>query len=196
MMRYKAVVMGVSAGGIDALKTIFPLLPAPFALPIVVVQHIAPRSDGFLADYLNQLTPLTVKEAEDKEPIQAQHIYLAPPSYHLLIETDYSFSLSVDARVNYSCPSIDVLFESAAEVYEKSLIGVVMTGANADGAHGLKIIKEYGGLTVVQNPETAEIRTMPQAAMAATEVDYVVDLPQIAPLLTQLSALRKEVYAT
>jgi len=143
---------------------------------------------------LGQSSQIVVKEAEDKEPLRSGIAYLAPPGYHLLIEPDRSFSLSVDARVNYSCPSIDVLFESAAHVFGESLIGVVLTGANKDGAQGLKIIKEHGGLAIVQNPESAEARSMPQAALAAVSADYVVDLEQLAPLLVQLSTVGENAY--
>ena len=151
-MRYAAVVIGVSAGGIEALKIILPALPACFPLPIAIVQHRDQRSDSFLATYLNKMSGIVVTEAEDKEPLCSGRVYLAPAGYHLLIEADRSFSLSVDPRVNYSCPSIDVLFESAAEVFAESLIGIVLTGANSDGAHGLKRIKDRGGLAVVQYP--------------------------------------------
>ncbi|MDE3016423.1 MAG: chemotaxis protein CheB [Pseudomonadota bacterium] len=186
-MPYEAIVIGVSAGGLQALKILLPVLPASFPLPIAVVQHIGERSDGFLATYLNQISKIMVKEAEDKEPLCSGIAYLAPPGYHLLIEPGRIFGLSVDARINYSCPSIDVLFESAAHAFGESLIGIVLTGANADGAQGLKIIRAYGRRAIVQNPKTAEAAAMPQAALAATKADYVVDLEQIAPLLLRLA---------
>ena len=126
-MHYEAIVMGVSAGGLGALKTILPALPAHFLVPVIIVQHRNERADDFLADYLNQLSKLTVREAEDKEPIRHGHVYLAPGGYHLLVEKDKSFSLSADARVNYSCPSVDVLFESAADAFGEAVIGVVLT---------------------------------------------------------------------
>jgi two-component system chemotaxis response regulator CheB len=188
-MRYAAVVIGVSAGGVEALKVLLPALPASFPLPIAIVQHRDQRSDGFLAAYLNTMSRIAISEAEDKEPFCPGHAYLAPAGYHLLIESDRSLSLSVDQRVNHSCPSIDVLFESAADVFAESLIGIVLTGANADGAEGLKAIKARGGLAVVQDPQTASARAMPRAALEATPVDHVVDLGGIAPLLTRMSAL-------
>jgi two-component system chemotaxis response regulator CheB len=160
------------------------------------VQHRNQRPDAFLAEYLDQMSELTIKEAEDKEPLRAGHVYLAPAGYHLLIEPERTFGLSVDERVNYSCPSIDVLFESAAEVFAGSLIGVVLTGANKDGAQGLKAIKARGGLAIVQNPENAKAEVMPRAALAATEVDYIVELGQLAPLLLQLTVQEGEVYGT
>jgi two-component system, chemotaxis family, protein-glutamate methylesterase/glutaminase len=193
-MRYAAVVIGVSSGGLEALKVLLPALPASFPLPIAIVHHRDQRSDGFLATYLNTMSRIAVSEAEDKEPFCAPHAYLAPAGYHLLIETDRSLSLSVDQRVNHSCPSIDVLFESAADVFAESLIGIVLTGANADGAQGLKAIKARGGLTVVQDPQTASATAMPRAALKATAVDHVVDLGRIAPFLTRMSTM--EAYGT
>jgi two-component system chemotaxis response regulator CheB len=194
-MRYAAVVIGVSTGGVEALKVLLPALPASFPLPIAIVQHRDRRSDGFLATFLDGMTSIAVSEAEDKEPFCAAHAYLAPAGYHLLIESDRSLSLTVDERVNYSCPSIDVLFESAANVFAQSLIGIVLTGANADGAQGLKTIKARGGLAVVQDPQTAAATAMPRAALEATPVDHVVPLERIASLLTQIST-GDEVYGT
>lgn len=193
-MRYEAVVIGVSAGGIEALKAILSPLPASFPLPIAIVQHRDVRSDCFLAEYLDRLSGLAVREAEDKEPLRPGHAYLAPAGYHLLVESDRSFSLSVDPRVNYSCPSIDVLFESAVDAFADSLIGIVLTGANADGARGLKAIKARGGVAIVQDPKTAQAAAMPRAALEATEVDYVVDLQDIAPLLLRIGTMREEAY--
>jgi len=193
-MRYEAVVIGVSAGGIEALKIILPALPVSFPLPIAIVQHRDERSDGFLVEYLNRICRIEVSEAEDKEPLCIGHAYLAPAGYHLLFESDRSFSLSVDGRVNYSCPSIDVLFESAAEVFGKTLIGVVLTGANADGAHGLKKIKARGGLAIVQDPTTSQAAAMPRAALEATSVDYIANLDQIALLLIEKCTRQEEAY--
>jgi two-component system, chemotaxis family, protein-glutamate methylesterase/glutaminase len=184
---FEAAVLGVSAGGMHALKTILSALPATFSLAIAIVQHTSAQSDGFLAEHLNRCSMIRVKEAEDKEILSRGTAYLAPAGYHLLIEPDKSFSLSVDDKVNFSRPSIDLLFESAAEAFGEALIGVVLTGANADGALGLKAIKRHGGLAVVQNPVTAESSRMPQAAIDATSVDHIVDLERIALLLRRLS---------
>ncbi|TAH33818.1 MAG: chemotaxis protein CheB [Alphaproteobacteria bacterium] len=185
---YESIVIGTSAGGINALKTILPALPEWFAIPIAIVQHIDIRSDDFLAEYLNDICEINVKQAEDKEPMLAGHAYLAPPGYHLLIEEDRTFSLSVDGKVNFSCPSIDVLFDSAANAYSDRLIGVVLTGANGDGSMGLKNIKLSGGLAIVQDPATAEAEAMPLAAISATPVDYVADIDDIAALLIRLAS--------
>jgi len=183
---FEAVVIGVSAGGMNAMKTILSMLPATFHLPIVIVQHIAPQSDSYFSEYLERFSNIKVKEAEEKEKLRAGTAYIAPSDYHLLIEPDQSFSLSADDKVNYSRPSIDLLFESAADVFGNKLVGIVLTGANSDGSYGLKTIKDRGGLAIVQDPKTAESPFMPQAAINATSVDYIVNLGGIAPLLLKL----------
>lgn len=193
-MLYEAVVIGTSSGGLAALKTLLPALPPSFRLPIAIVQHIGARSDGFRVDYLGQDSSIVVKEAEDKEPLCTGTAYLAPAGYHLLIEEERIFSLSVDARINYSCPAIDVLFESAAHAYGKSLIGVVLTGGNTDGAKGLKAIKDRGGMAIVQNPHTAETAAMPRAALSLMQADYIIDLKDIAGLLVQLTTQKEKAY--
>ncbi|MCF8495716.1 MAG: chemotaxis protein CheB [Alphaproteobacteria bacterium] len=184
---HEAIVIGVSAGGMEALKSILSVLPPSFSIPVAIVQHVARTSDSYLVEYLNRLSVLTVKEAESGESLTPGTVYLAPPGYHLLIESDRTFSLSVDARVNFSCPSIDVLFESAAEVFRSRLVGVVLTGANADGSQGIRKIKEYGGLAVVQNPKTAQASYMPQAALNVVKPDFILNLEQIAPFLAELT---------
>jgi two-component system, chemotaxis family, protein-glutamate methylesterase/glutaminase len=160
--RYNCVVVGSSAGGMQALKAFVPALPASVPFSLVIAQHVREDRDGYLAEYLGQIALLRVKEAEDKEPLCPGCIYLAPAGYHLLIEADFTFSLSVDLRVNCCRPSIDVVFESASDAFGRSLIGIVLTGANADGSQGLRTIKMHGGLAIVQNPDTAESRHMPQ----------------------------------
>ena len=180
---FEAVVIGASAGGMQALKIILSGLPEYFPIPIAIVQHIQAQSDMYLSKYLNGHSALCVKEAEDKETLQPYRVYVAPPGYHLLVEPDRSLSLSVDEKVNYSRPAIDVLFESAADMYRASLIGIVLTGANADGALGLSRIKSKGGLAIVQDPQTAESPMMPKTAIQKTVVDHVVPLEDIATLL-------------
>lgn len=151
-MKYEAIVIGVSAGGLSALNRILPDLPSDFTLAVIIVQHMHTTGDNFLSSYLNDKCNLNVKEVDDKESILKNTIYIAPPNYHLLVEADRTFSLSIDEPVNYARPSIDVLFETAADVYTTNLIGVILTGANTDGSHGLKRIKASGGLSVVQDP--------------------------------------------
>ncbi len=182
---YKVVVIGVSAGGLEALSTVIPSLPGDFPLPVIVVQHRRPDSDEFLAVHLNGRSRLRVKEADDKEAIRPGTVYLAPADYHLLIEQDGTFALSLDERIHHCRPSIDVLFDSAADVYRDKVIGVVLTGANPDGSQGLKHIKQCGGLAIVQDPDCAEAECMPREAIKATRVDRVLALEQIAPFLAR-----------
>ena len=186
-MKYEAIVIGVSAGGMNALSTILSRLPDDFALPIIIVQHMDPSSCDYLSDHLNRKCNIQVKEAEDKEKIMNGVAYVAPANYHLLLEEDRTFSLSVDDLVNYSRPSIDVMFETAADVFRKRLVGVVLTGANSDGSKGLTKIKALGGLAIVQDPATSHVDYMPKAAIASTRVDHILPLEEIASLLTELS---------
>jgi two-component system chemotaxis response regulator CheB len=160
------VVIGASWGGLHAVSTILAGLPRAFDTPVVVVQHRAKESDGLLAGLLQSVTTLQVCDVEDKEPIRSGHVYLAPPDYHLLVDDDY-FSLSMDAAVRYSRPSIDVAMASAADSRASAAIGVLLTGANDDGARGLRHIVEKGGRALVQDPATAEVRTMPDAGIRA-----------------------------
>ena len=186
-MLYKAVVIGVSAGGINALKEIFTILSEKFKLPVIVVQHLHPHSDSFLPNYLDSICKVNVKEAEDKEQICEGIIYTAPANYHLLIEEDYTLSLNTDEKVNYSRPSIDVLFNSAADAYQSELIGIILTGANDDGVLGMKKIKKYGGLTIVQDPKSAEAEFMPSAVIKHIQVDHILTLEKIGHLLEELN---------
>jgi len=188
MMKYKVVVIGSSAGGMDALRILLTALPKTFALPILIVQHLSATSDSFLANYLNTQCQLRVKEADEKEKIFHGTVYLAPPNYHLLVEDDETLSLSVEEKVNYARPSIDVLFESAAYAFGKGVIGIVLTGANTDGSRGLSIIKQFGGLAIVQDPDGASVDTMPRAAIAAAKVDYILPLEKISEMLMQITS--------
>ncbi len=183
---YSAIVMGASAGGLGAIKTIVSVLPADFRFPIAIVQHLSPLTDNYWITIVDRGSALTVKEADEKEPIRSGMVYIAPPNYHLLVERDETLSLSIDQKVNYARPAIDPLFESAAEVYQERLIGIVLTGSNSDGALGLRRIKEYGGLAIVQTPDTAESSYMPMAAIAAADVDYILPLDEIASLLISI----------
>ena len=186
MSRFRAVVIGASAGGLDALSEVLAHLPEAYSCPVVIAQHLHPEQDGNgLAAYLGRGCALDLCEARDKEPVTPGCVYLAPPNYHLLIEPDRTFSLSVDERVLNSRPSIDVLFESAAQVWDRDLAGLILTGANADGAYGLQVIKAYGGLTIVQEPAKSEHPTMPQAAIDAGEVDHILSLASIGELLAR-----------
>jgi two-component system chemotaxis response regulator CheB len=185
-MAYELVVIGASWGGLIALERVLGDLPADFPIPIAVAQHrSAEGRGGGLARLLGSRSALPVVDVEDKQPIAPGCVYLAPPDYHLLVESD-GFALSVDDVVVYARPSIDVLFESAADQYRHRLIGVVLTGANDDGAHGIARIKRLGGYTIVQNPVEAERPEMPRAALRAVEPDKVLTLAAIAPALVEL----------
>lgn len=184
---YRAVVIGVSAGGLGALRTILSLLKENLSVPVIIVQHTSPNSGDYMVRHLDSLSKLKVKEADEKEKLEAGKAYVAPANYHLLVESDETLSLSVDERVNYSRPSIDVLFESASDVFGDSLIGIVLTGANSDGSAGLKKIKDSGGLAVVQEPRSAEVPAMPQAAIEAVgKPDHILSLENIAELLNRI----------
>ena len=186
-MQYEAIVIGVSSGGMTALKFMFSVLPASFNIPIIAVQHISAHSNNEWIELLNEKSNLTVKEADEKQKIKSGKVYVAPSNYHLLIEKDKTFSLTIEERVNFARPSIDVLFESAAEAYKEKLIGIVLTGSNNDGAKGLQRIKECGGLAVVQDPETAESPYMPTSAIATVQPDYILSLEKIVQLLIKLA---------
>jgi two-component system, chemotaxis family, protein-glutamate methylesterase/glutaminase len=185
--RIEVVVMGGSSGAVEAFSKILPELPPHFTIPIVLVLHISPDHPNCLVEVLRNRCRLAVKEAEDKEPLRASFVYVAPPNYHVLLERDRSLSLSVDDKVHFSRPSIDVLFESAAEAYGTAAAGVLLTGANEDGAHGLACLRAMGGATFVQAPETASIRTMPEAALRIDPQHRVVPLLEIALALGELT---------
>jgi two-component system chemotaxis response regulator CheB len=182
----RAVVIGASAGGVQALLAILPSLPADFSLPVMVVLHVPADRSNVLAPLFASKCALTVKEAEDKEPVERGVIYFAPSDYHLLVEADGALALSSDELVNYSRPSIDVLFESAADAYGAGLVGIVLTGANEDGASGLKAVAAAGGLTFVEDPATAHARPMPEAALGACPVAQVMSLTRILEVLKGL----------
>ena len=174
--RPEAVVIGASAGGVEALSAILPALPEDYPLPIMVVIHLPPDRRSMMADLFAQKCRLRVVEAEDKTQIEPRTVYFAPPDYHLLVETDKRLSLSSEEPVLFSRPSIDVLFETAADAYGPSLIGVILTGASSDGANGLKTVAKAGGTALVQSPELALAQAMPEAALA-----LVPDAATLAP---------------
>ncbi|OGU00974.1 MAG: glutamate methylesterase [Geobacteraceae bacterium GWC2_48_7] len=183
---FKAVVLGVSTGGVSALKFILGALPADFPIPVLVVTHITPDSDDSLAVLLNTLSAIRVKEADEQETIISGTVYLAPANYHLLVERGGELSLSIDPPVNFARPSVDVLFESAAEAYGSALIGIILTGAGFDGSKGILKIKNNGGVTIVQDPADAEMDSMPRSALQLLKADHVVPLKEIPDLLMRL----------
>lgn len=179
----EAIAIGASAGGIQALLEILATLPAGFPLPIFVVLHMPEKGPSKLHEVFQQYLKIPVQQAQDKQQIAAGCLYFAGPGYHLAIEQDRRFSLSSEEPVHYSRPAIDILMSSAADVYGASLAGVVLTGANNDGAEGLASIKEAGGLTVVQDPDQAEISTMPKAAIQRCQPDMILSLQDIHKLI-------------
>lgn len=179
----QAIVIGGSAGAVGALLQLLPVLPRSYALPVLVVIHLPPDDKGALVGLLNSHCQMTVKEAEDKEPLRPGVVFLAPANYHLLVEPDFQLSLSQDDPVFFSRPSIDVLFESAADAYGSALTGVILTGASPDGAHGLQTVHRAGGRTFVQDPATAEASTMPRAALDACPEARALPLRQLAQVL-------------
>jgi two-component system chemotaxis response regulator CheB len=184
----RIVVVGTSLGGMKALENILRGLTADFRLPIAIVQHRGIDNDqqSQLARLLQLHSPLPLVEANDKESIGGGRVYLAPPDYHLLVD-DGRFALSTDERVLYARPSIDVLFESAADSYREGALGVILTGASADGAYGAACIKRRGGRVIAQDPRTAEAPTMPEAAIRACPVDRILPLAEIAAYLNLAS---------
>jgi two-component system chemotaxis response regulator CheB len=179
----RAVVIGASAGALEALLAILPALPADFPLPLLIVVHLAPRRSSLIAELLQARCRIRVREAEDKDVATPGTAYFAPPDYHMLAETDGRLSLSTEAPVQYSRPSIDVLFESAADAYGARAIGVVLSGANNDGARGLAAIVRAGGTAIVQRPDEASSSTMPAAALAACPNALVLGASEIADFL-------------
>lgn len=184
---YEAIVIGASAGGFNAFIKLLPSIPLDFPIPVIIVQHIHPNQDDFFVNFINQKCQLTVKEINDKEQILPGFIFVAPPNYHVLVEDDKIFSLSIDEKINCSRPSIDLLFESAAEVFRSKLIGIILTGANSDGALGMKKIKEYNGITIVQNPEEAESNLMPISSIDMCSIDHILELEKIPQMLVSLT---------
>jgi two-component system chemotaxis response regulator CheB len=184
--RVQAVVIGGSAGGVEALSTLLPALPAGLRVPVMVVLHLPRERPSLLVDIYAPRCVLPVREAQDKEPIAAGTVYFAPADYHLLVDAGPALALSLDEPVHYSRPSIDVLFESAADVYGAGLLGMVLTGASQDGAAGLAAVHRAGGITAVQAPDDAQSRYMPEAALRAAPVDFVLPLARMAELLRSL----------
>lgn len=183
-MAFELVMVGVSAGGLDAVCTLLSGLPADFGMAVAVVQHRSRDSDA-LCEVWQDCTPLRVHEVMDKSPIQPGNVYVAPPDYHALVEDGF-FSLSLDAPELYSRPSIDVAFETAADSMRGRVVGVVLTGANHDGARGLRRIVDRKGYAIVQDPRTAEVAVMPAAALRAVPEAEVLPLAEIAARLVSL----------
>lgn len=185
---FDIIVVGCSLGGMHALEVILNAMPRNFCVPIAVVQHRHRASNETLPSHFRRFSRLPVVDVEDKQWIRPGTVYLAPANYHLLVERG-EFSLSVDEKVRYSRPSVDVLFQSAADAYGSGVIAVVLTGANDDGAEGARRVKARGGVVVVQDPKTAEAPEMPRAAITAAPVDQILPLDQIASYLVDRCAV-------
>jgi two-component system chemotaxis response regulator CheB len=188
-MAYGVVAIGSSLGGLDAVSAVLAALPEAFPLPIVIVQHrgAAQPAEGRLQEIWQRHTTLVVCDAQDKSPIAPGHVYVAPPDYHLMIDAPAVFALSTEGPVLWARPSIDVLFESVAETYGQRVIGVVLTGASADGSQGIRAIRARGGCVLVQDPADATCDVMPRAAIAATAVNHVLGLSDLGRMLGTLA---------
>lgn len=186
MKGVQAVVIGASAGGVSALFTVLGGLPSGFAIPVVCVLHLPDDRHSQLAEVLQRRLLRPVYEARDKQPLSPGQIYVAGPGYHLSVERDFTLSLSQEPPVHFSRPAIDYLFISAADAYGAGLLGVLLTGANEDGAQGLAYIKNSGGRTIVQDPRDAQVALMPEAALALHQPDHILTLSGIEQLLAAL----------
>jgi two-component system chemotaxis response regulator CheB len=178
-----AVVIGSSAGGINVLTPMLSALPPDYAIPVIVIQHRANEQTELLEEVLQHKCKIRIKQADEKEKIRAGCVYFAPPGYHLLVEADKTFSLASDALVKHSMPSIDVTFETAAEVFKNKLVGIIMTGASSDGAEGIRTIKRFNGVTIAQDPGEAQNPFMPTAAIKTGCVDFVMTVNRIQTFL-------------
>ena len=187
-----AFIIGGSAGSLEVLLTMLPQLDFPLTFPIIIVSHRKSGNDRLLTTLFETRTRLKVLEIEEKQPIIPGNIYLAPSDYHLLFENDFSFSLDHSERVNYSRPSIDVAFQSAAGVFRNRLTALLLSGANIDGVEGLKSIKDFGGTVCIQDPESAMVPYMPAQAAIAMKIDYILQPENMADFINQLSKKRSE----
>ena len=189
LKRYKALVVGGSAGSLNVILQFLPLLRADLYIAIIIVLHRKQINDSLLTDILSSKTGLLVKEAEEKEKIKPGYIYVAPPNYHLLIERDETFSLDDSEKINFSRPSIDITFESASLVYESALAALLLSGANTDGTDGSKSVIERNGLLAIQTPDSAEISFMPANAMANTQLYKLLEPSEIADFINNLQEI-------
>jgi len=187
MKKCEAFIIGGSAGSLDVLLKVLPLINVAIKFPIVIVIHRKHGTDSLLPDLLSSRTKLRVKEVDEKEALTAGTIYIAPSDYHLLIEQDRTFSLDYSEKINYSRPSIDVTFQTAAEVYKEKLACLLLSGSNSDGVNGLKSVKIWGGTALIQDPKTAQVAYMPAQAQANVKIDNVLSIEDIAEFINLLS---------
>ncbi|HEY5464374.1 MAG TPA: chemotaxis protein CheB [Hanamia sp.] len=187
MKNCDAFIIGGSAGSLDVLLKVLPSINSAISFPIIIVLHRKPGADQLLTDLLSSKTKLLVKEIEEKEKINDASIYIAPSDYHLLIENNQTFSLDNSEKINYSRPSIDVTFQSAAEVYTDKLVCLLLSGSNDDGIEGLKKVKENGGKVIIQNPRSAVVSYMPAQAELKVNIDAILEIEEMADYINQLS---------
>lgn len=180
------IIIGGSSGSLDALLVLLPALRKDFAIPILLVIHRSSNTDNGLSDLLSAKTSLRIKEVDEKEPLLPGWIYLAPPDYHVLLEADGTLSLDASEKVHYCRPSIDVSFTSAAHVFKNNCTAILLSGANADGASAMKLIKDYGGTTIVQDPSEAIVNYMPLQAIHQTAAAFIMPALDIAKQLNTL----------
>lgn len=190
--KYKAIVIGTSAGGLFALTVILEKLPVNFPLPVIVVQHRSKDQKDLLEEVLQSKCKIRIKQADEKEKIEPGFVYIAPPDYHLQVEAAKAFSLSSDEPVHFSRPSIDVLFETAAMVFKDKLIGIILTGSNIDGTAGVMAVNKYGGLTIAQKPDEAQFPFMPEAAIKTKKINHIWTLSEIQEFLSKLTNTSNE----
>jgi two-component system chemotaxis response regulator CheB len=194
--RIDAIVIGASAGGVEALSVLLPALPAGLRASLFIVLHLPRERPSLLAEIFASKCALQVREAEDKMRVEPGTVYFAPPDYHLLLDEGPQLALSIDELVHFSRPSIDVLFESAADIYAERLMGIILTGANEDGAAGLAAIHRTGGVTIVQEPDSAQAPLMALSALKRTPADFVLPLEEIAGLLGALASAEPKAKST
>lgn len=194
--RIDAIVIGTSAGGVEALSVLLPALPMGLRASVFIVLHLPRERPSLLAEIFASKCALPVKEAEDKMRVEPGTVYFAPPDYHLLLDKGPQLALSIDELVHFSRPSIDVLFESAADIYAERLMGIILTGANEDGAEGLATIHRAGGVTIVQEPDSAQVPLMVLSALKRTPADFVLPLEEIAGLLRTLASVEPKAKCT
>jgi len=187
MRKHRALIIGGSAGSLDVLLKVLPELKRNLDFAIIIVIHRKQGTDSLLTDLLSHRTNLRVKEADEKEKILDGNVYIAPSDYHLLIEKDFTFSLDYSEKINYSRPSIDVTFQSAADAYEENLVCLLLSGSNADGVNGLIAAKKNGGITLVQNPDSAQVTYMPEQAILRADVSSILGIEEMAGYINSLS---------
>ena len=182
-----ALIIGGSAGSLEVLLKVLPSLNPLLSFPVIIVIHRKPDADSLLPELLSSRTSLKVKEVDEKEPIQAGTVYIAPSDYHLLVEQDYTFSLDYSEKINFSRPSIDATFQTAAEVYKEKLVCILLSGSNSDGVDGLKSVKTWGGIAAVQDPESAQVPYMPSQAVKHVKIDRILPIETMAEFINLLS---------